>query len=246
MLKTHFKFLKKCVERNVAKKIKLKYTSNITYFPDTVWELWKHFKSVLVRASVDGFGKVNDFIRFPSLWDSIDKNIKKIDSMESKNLHSDITTTISILNIWHIPQFIEYILQSNYKKISFRESLPKLFDHNFLHTPHHFNLTVLEESFKEKIIRHFKTYQNKFSCYDWETYYGKSHLYNWTEKIKRANCILDECIKFMCHSMLSTEELLRNRKDFISIMDKLDKIRDTNWKKILPELYENTLKWRIL
>ena len=244
LIKSHLNLLEKCIEKNTAEKTHLSYSSNITYIPDKVWNLWKHFKSVLIVASLDGLGKVNDLIRHPSQWNQIEKNILKLDRAE--NLKISVNTTISSLNIWHIPQFIQYIMQSNYKRIDAHIGRPTLFHLNFLDGPKFLTLSILEDNFKEKIMKHFKTYQNKFSHFDWLTHYGESRLYSWEEKIKSANQILNQCIKFLYHNYMSEEELLKNRKRFIGYMDKLDQIRNTSWAEVLPELYENTVGWRKL
>ena len=80
LIKSHFKLLKRCTEKKYCKKINLKYSSNITYISDSILELWKHFKSVKVHASIDGYRKINNLIRFLNLWPQIEKNIQKLDS----------------------------------------------------------------------------------------------------------------------------------------------------------------------
>lgn len=57
------KMLKFCVEKGYAKNLDLTYNTNITILPPNVLELWKEFKSVKLLCSIDGFEKVNDYIR---------------------------------------------------------------------------------------------------------------------------------------------------------------------------------------
>ena len=150
--------------------------------------------------------------------------------------------SISVLNIWHLPEFIEYILKQNYKTIGYTHK--PLLNHHPVHKPEFLNVNILEKSFKEKILEHFKNYQEKLSKYNWQIHYGNSHKYNWEQKINSATHILNHYKKYMYKISFSKKELTKNRKEFIYYMDKLDKIRNTNWKDTLPELYKNTLKWR--
>ena len=241
LIKSHYDFLKKCIEKNVSQKLTLQYNSNITEIPNKAWSLWKHFKTVVFHISLDGFGQVNDLIRYPSQWEKVKKNLERFDKTEGSFCIS-ITPSISALNIWHLPEFIEYILKKNYKTIG--SSRKPVLNHHPVHKPEFLNINILEDSFKEKISEHFRNYKEKISQYDWQTYYGNSLNYSWEKKIHSASQILDCYTKYMYKIPLSKSKLLKNRKIFIYFMDKLDQIRNTNWKDTLPELYENTMSWR--
>ena len=246
LIKAHSKFLEKCIEKNVAKQINLKISSNITHIPPLYWKLWRHFKSVRINASLDSFGKINNLLRYPSQWENINKNLDTFEKMENSVI-VEIKPTISILNIWHLPQFIEYIMAKNYKKIG-TPYFPVINPQYPLFKPYHLNVRLLEDKFKEKIIEHFKNYKEKISNYDWQANYGKSHFCSWEEKIKNVTQILDQFANslYINSFLIDKKERKKERKNFIVFMDKLDQIRKTSWKTILPELYENTLTWRNL
>ena len=241
LIKPHYDFLKKCIEKNVSHKLTIEYNSNITEIPDKAWPLWKPFKTIRFSISLDGFGKTNDFIRYPSQWERVKKNLNHFDTI-GKPFEILITPSISVLNVWHLPLFIEYIMKKNYKTIGIFSS-PLLSPHP-VHNPLHLNINILEDSFKEKIIARFNNYKEKISQHDWQAQYGNSHKFSWEKKINSAIQILDCYIKYIHKISFSKEQLTDKRKTFIYYMDKLDKIRNTNWKETLPELYENTLNWR--
>ena len=44
---------------------------------DLSGEDWKKFKKVILVASIDGYKDINEYIRFPSKWSAIEKNINK-------------------------------------------------------------------------------------------------------------------------------------------------------------------------
>ena len=241
LIKPHYDFLKKCIEKNVSHKLTIQYNSNITEIPNKAWSLWKHFKSIEFYISIDGFGKVNDLIRYPSQWEKIKQNLDQFDTI-GEPFKIVITPSISVLNIWQIPQFIEYVMKMNYKTIGL-PSAPLISPHP-VHKPKHLNINILEDSFKEKIIRHFNRYKEKISQYDWKTHHGNSYNYKWEAKIQNAVQILDRYVKYMYKISFPKDQVLEERKTFIHFMDKLDQVRNTSWKDSLPELYANTLNWR--
>lgn len=248
LMKTHYDFLKKLIEKGISKKVIVQYNSNITALPKFLWNTWKNFKRVDLGVSVDGFGHVNDFIRFPSKWKQIEKNLLLLDKTKS-NFSISISSVISVLNIWHLPEFIGYIIEKNYKRINasgIGKNAPLLHPIS-CHTPHHLNINILGREFKEVLRKRFKYYKEKFFNLDWQKTHGESNgEVSWKDKISRACQILDDYMEFMYVNQYNEEELIQHRKTFIYFMDRLDKLRGTCWKKVLPELYKNTLNWRKL
>lgn len=243
LIKAHYKFLKWCVLNDVAKRIVIKYSSNITHIPTQAWDLWKHFKLMDMNISLDGFGPVNNFIRYPSEWNKIEKNLKKFDVAKG-HFNLNILTTMSVLNVWHLPEFINYIMRENYKQISKQDNL---LWYQPVRRPYHLDMVILEDSFKEKISSHFEKAKKRISNFDWQAAFGDSNLQSWEDKIKRADCIMDKLIKYMHNTHYDEKEfLLKHRKRFIYFMDKLDTLRGLCWAKTFPELYESTLGWRNL
>ena len=243
LIESHYNFLKKCIDKGVAEKLNIDYNSNITHIPKKAWELWKHFKSINMGISIDGYGEVNDFIRYPSQWNQIEENLKKLDEAQEKNFNLYITTSVSVLNIWHLPEFMDYILKSNYRRINNSEWSYPLMSPHLVHNPPHLNINILEDHFKEEISEFFYDYKRKISNFDWKSSCDESY-YSWDKKIERAHKILDSYIEYMNKIKYSEKELSRKRSQFIYSMDRLDELRKTKWDKVLPKLYENTLKWR--
>ena len=244
LMKSYYKFLKWCVDSGVAEKLTIEFNSNVTQIPSQAYDLWKHFKKVCIGISLDGFGEINDFIRYPSKWNHVEQNVSWLDEREEQNLVFYIITSVSALNIWHFPEFIEYLMKQNHSRIGLWQDM--IINAHPVHKPHYLNINLLEESFKEKIVERFKEYKEKFSNYDWKSICGVSRTGSWEEKIIRVCKILDDYVRFMYQAPYSPEELIKQRRHFIYYMDKLDELRGTNWLKVFPELYKNTLQWRDL
>ena len=245
LIKNHYDFLRKCIERDIANKLIIEYNSNVTHVPKYAWDIWKQFKKIIIGISLDGLGSVNDLIRYPSKWESIKQTLLHLDKEAEGNFVLHIAMTVSVLNIWHLPKFIEYMMQNNYKRIGPWTYLPIITPHP-VHRPHYLNINILEDHFKEKIRKRFNDYKEKFRTLDWEKTCGKSQRYTWKIKIASACQILDNYIEHMKSTQYNKEELIQRRSNFIHFMDRLDSLRGTCWEKILPELYKHTLGWRKL
>lgn len=113
LIERHYYFLEKCVKSGHSKNIILEYDSNITIVKDEVLDFWKQFKEVQMRASIDDYGDQNDYIRYPSNFKIIKKNLKKL---YDANIKLGLSLTISIFNSFTFINLINYI-EKNFPKI---------------------------------------------------------------------------------------------------------------------------------
>ena len=68
--------LQYCIDQDIAKNIEVQFSINVTNLAQRSVELLSHFKSVQLTLSIDGVGKVNEYIRYPSKWDKIMANLE--------------------------------------------------------------------------------------------------------------------------------------------------------------------------
>jgi sulfatase maturation enzyme AslB (radical SAM superfamily) len=100
IIKEHYDFLKQCIKLGIAKNIVISYTTNLIVIKKELKELWKHFRHISVGVSVDGVGEVNDYIRYPSKWKNITKNIEKISEFRYDiSMDIQIHATFQLLNL---------------------------------------------------------------------------------------------------------------------------------------------------
>jgi len=104
MIDQHYNFLQKCVDRGCAKDIVVEYNSNITNIPERAWNIWKNFRQIGIGASIDAIGDLNRYIRYPSDFNTIWKNLQKLSAAEG-NFRIWYATTISIYNVLHLQIF---------------------------------------------------------------------------------------------------------------------------------------------
>ena len=153
MIERHYEFLEKCVKKGVAKNILIEYNTNMTALPDRVLEYWKHFKEVRVGASIDGMGKVLEYQRYPIKWEQAKKNLDKLDKFcqENSNVMAWIAYTVTVNNIWHLPEFMLWkVNASGWKKINSTLKRPVI-THHVAHGPRRANIRLLPEDMKDEL-----------------------------------------------------------------------------------------------
>lgn len=115
--------LEYCIQMGISKNITLSYNTNLTILEDDLLELWKNFKAVKLLVSIDGIGKVNDYIRYPSKWKTIDENLEFLDLNGSNYNITElmISTTVQLNNILHLHELFDYL-----KKFKQIKQIPNL------------------------------------------------------------------------------------------------------------------------
>lgn len=117
--------LEHCIRSGRAGEIKLSYNTNLTVLPEKVTSLWSRFRSVSLLCSVDGFGTVNEYIRRPSKWSDIDRNLKTVDRcFDEWNIRmARISCTTQIYNVLTIDRLFEYLRSAGFSRL---DTLPDL------------------------------------------------------------------------------------------------------------------------
>ena len=201
-IKEHKEIIKKLVDLGVSKDIDLRYHTNGTIWDQEVVDLWTQFKRVEVMISLDGFGEVNDYIRYPVEWSVIEKNLRLYDQTPDM-IDPKILCTVQALNINYLPEFADWILAQNYKKMS-KRSQDGIFHPGILHYPLYLSPKVLPVKVKEQITLKLAEYANK--------HLSNGHI----QKFKQLT------------ELMNSEDLNFMFDQTIEYLDKIDQLRDTN------------------
>jgi uncharacterized radical SAM superfamily Fe-S cluster-containing enzyme len=125
--------LQMVVDSGRSREVRLQFNTNVTVLPDKVVRLWPHFKQVSLILSVDGYGPLNDYIRRPSKWREIDRNLRRIEeNFDAWNLrHAVISATVQIYNVLEIGDLFDYVA-TNFRRINPIPQLIPLYDPEYL------------------------------------------------------------------------------------------------------------------
>jgi sulfatase maturation enzyme AslB (radical SAM superfamily) len=107
----HWTMLEKIIERGLAKNIHLRYNTNLTtltYKGRNVLDYWPEFKKVSLSVSIEAVGRPLEMIRSGAKWHVIEQNLDQLKAV-SKNVSIEIFCTVSSLNVWFLPELVEYL-----------------------------------------------------------------------------------------------------------------------------------------
>ena len=137
LIKQQYQLYDSLIEKGLAHNIKLKYNTNLTNIPDKLVDYWQHFKQVKLNASVDAYGDLDRYIRYPSSWKKIDENLRRFKAM--KNVRLEVHCTVQIYNVLKLHELFDYLNPMR---------IPVYL--NILNHPEQLNIRVLPEELKDK------------------------------------------------------------------------------------------------
>jgi len=229
MIREHKWFLEEIIRQGYADKILIRYNTNGLLIDEEIIEIWKQFKLVKVGFSIDAVDQRNYYIRFPSEWDTIVKNLHRLDNTPD-NIQVSIATAIQILNIKHLPEFAKWKIQQKFKKINLQnvmegmEAGGGIINMHLLYIPTWLSIRVLPAEDKEEVRKLFA----EFATWLYENYrqdedYWKNNPYGW----KRWQAVLE---------FMDSEDHTDQLPAFREYVERLDDLRKTDFAKIFPEL----------
>lgn len=144
----HYSWLEYIIEKGWSKNIKLFYNTNGTTFPDRLFDIWKNFKEIHIGLSIDAIGELAYYVRHPSKWHVIEKNIKKLadHSAKEKNIFVQTHVTLSCLNLHDIPNILDWC-KKNFDEWHYQTNNGRLYSWNFGYQNRlpHFNIVEYPE-----------------------------------------------------------------------------------------------------
>lgn len=113
IIKDHYQILEQLIQQGLSKNISLRYNTNCTvlnYKDKDIFELWANFKQVSLSLSIDAAGEELNYIRSGSNWQEIKHNIESIVERQKDipKLSITIAPTVSLLNVWFLPELYNY------------------------------------------------------------------------------------------------------------------------------------------
>jgi hypothetical protein len=109
LIKQNTKYLQELIDNGKSKNIELFFNINGTNLPDEFLSLLEHFQFTNINLSIDGYDKLNYYIRYPSDFSIIEKNVLKLKNLNLSNLGIGFSPVVQIYNILDIFPLIEWI-----------------------------------------------------------------------------------------------------------------------------------------
>lgn len=140
LIKKHWEFLRSLVSSDRAKNIELNYSINMTNVPTYAYEIWSAFKKVRISCSIDALGEKNTYIRYPTDWETVQKNYKQL--CES-NVEVSLTQTISALNYDSLDEFAEFFAGS-------------YIHYNFVNDPAYYSPAIIPREYRDELHKRYE------------------------------------------------------------------------------------------
>lgn len=234
LIKEHYKFLHEMSKKSYANNITISYNTNLTYLPKEIINYWKYFKKVEVAVSLDAYGEVNNYIRHPSNFNEIAKNLRALDET-GPNVTFWINSTIQMMNSFAFFDLLEWIFTSGHSKMNHwngdKHPHNMFISHTRVTYPESFSIEVMPETVKQK-------------------WYARSEQFlEWLQLYLDKKRGSDSGYAFL-HKQVSTvihgyEKIIRQKdksylaEDFLKRIERSDVARNQSFAKIFPELHRD-------
>ncbi len=210
----HYECLDYWIENDLAKNVKLNYTTNmskITHKGRDLIELWSHFPNMEMWASIDSIGEQGELIRKGFKWNKIKENMLTIKE-KAPHIKLGITPTISIWNIFDFCEMYDWMYEN---KFISREIPPRI---NVLTYPDFATIQILPNIVRLEIIKELKNYISKFHS--------------------EEDTDLRNDFKMLVQTLWTGKENKEKLLEFFDNNDEYDMVRDENMISVIPQLHE--------
>ena len=170
-----YDFLEYLVEWGIAKNITIAYTTNGTKTPERLKELWPKFKRVKLVISVEGTGKLYEYIRGGDVQsiDQLVENIRWFDQFD--NLRGSFNSAIQIYNIFDLNNLLEWF-RDRINASNKWHTDPNTFKFDCLVVnPNYLDISIMPDDLKQTAIdiieqKNYKSLQNIKSALKRQSY----------------------------------------------------------------------------
>lgn len=213
LISKNFELLEKLISNGYSKNISLMINSNLTNDKTYFFDLLSEFKHTIFLASIDGYNHVQEYLRYPSDWNQIDKNINKLVNRNSNNIVLKVAPVVQIGNLGNIVDLFEYC--ENYNRQAGKLVVDIFL--NVLENPSYLNLVNLPVEYKIKCWQKIETWVKESCKYQTELFYQQL-----------------ETIKNKCYTDTDYSKELASFFEFNNIVDN---IQQTSLQTVNPELH---------
>lgn len=174
----HYDWLEHIIKQGWSSNIELHYNTNGTTIPKRLLDIWDKFKGVVLSLSIDAIGDLAYYVRYPSKWKIIEKNVQKLAEFSKSRTGVIVHThaTLSMLNLHDLPNVLDWC-KNNYDtwhytwefgNHGYQNCLPHFNIVNWPRWLHIRNLPIEQKTIMNKMLD--EQYEKFSSCNlpDWE------------------------------------------------------------------------------
>jgi len=212
LIKELHRFVDYFLKNRNSKKVQFNANSNLTYLDKSLLEKLTKFKRFHLSVSVDACGNKNNYIRSPSQFLKIEKNMEFVLKLP-KTVEVSLNCTVSIYNILYIADLMSWLREMAQRLRVIRPVC--YFD--MVHQPEFQHISILPRALKQKSLVRIKRLLREADLYPSE--------------IRDINYL----INLLQASMKDTKRILFLRNEFRKHTKILDQLRNEKFFKVFPE-----------
>lgn len=221
LIDEHYDFLQKCIDMGYADRIVIEYNTNGVALPKRALDIWSKFKTVKLGVSIDAVGDINHYIRYPSNFTAIQRNLHRLDKA-SPNIKTWIAVTVQMFNVFYLPEFVDWRLEQQFEQVgTFLKSKP-VFAIHMLHNPQQYNIGIAPDSAKKAVADKFDQHIQQLTNRHVDEKY-----------INATRSMYDSVVAFMNNHRYDASAM----HSFWEVTQKLDAVREQSFEETLPEWY---------
>ena len=225
------RFCEELIRLDRAKNISISYVTNLTNLDDRLLDIWHKFKSVHVSVSIDGYGKVNEYIRYPIKWKKVEEHVRTMFGYTKKypqKYNISLSHTVSLFNINESPRLLEWWwdlcqeFNSDESYVFYSVFLNKVW------APDHLKTNLLSTKFRELGLQNLNSLVQKIK----DTATVRDNDHGFTEAFLDQLNILRSWLR---ETQVKTNARLKRCLYFI---DSSDQFRKRTINDYLPDVYK--------
>ncbi len=107
LIPEHLDILDYAIASGAAKNMRVRWSTNLAKFDQRFVDRARQFKHVTIDCSIDGYGPVNEYIRFPAQWNFVDSRVRAL-KQELPQARMTGICTIQIYNAFELEQLLSW------------------------------------------------------------------------------------------------------------------------------------------
>ena len=178
VVEEHYTWLQHIIDSGWSQNIELHYNTNATTIPDRLLEIWDKFRGVVLSLSIDAIGDLAYYVRHPSKWRVVERNVNKLAEFSRTRTGVIVHThvTLSVMNLHDLPNILDWCKKQydtwyyewEWGNHGYQNCLPHF---NIVDHPRHQHIRNLPDDRKSLMNQMLEEQYNKFKnagLPDWE------------------------------------------------------------------------------
>jgi MoaA/NifB/PqqE/SkfB family radical SAM enzyme len=208
IVEKNIQLLEKLISSGRSKSIILSFNTNMTNTKPKFYELIKEFRNVICIASIDGYGDMQEYLRYPSDWNKINSNLQELVDM-GRPVKVLPTVVVQATNLGKLVELFDYF--ENFNRIANKRLLE--IEVILLQYPSYLNLVHLPVTYKIKCWEQIEEWLQTMCKYQ------SSHFHTSMVGLKE-----------LCYADALSIPEIKKYKEFNSLLDtnRKQKLQDVN------------------